>query len=301
MTFKQLEALFWIAHLGGFGPAAQKLHTTQSAISKRVHDLESLFETQLFDRTQRTARLTEKGEEMFVLARRLLEQRDAAIEQFGKPEVIERRMRIGVTELTALTWLHHLVEMIQSQYPKVIIEPDVDASVNLREKLLAEDLDIVFVPNAFAETRLQTKPIGKTSSVWMCKPGYVEPGKVFQLHELVAHRLLVQGGRRSGAGMLHSDWMKSQGVQPTNTIVFNNLLAMIGLTVAGLGIGYLPEKCLGPMVKSGLLAVVPCTPAQPAVTYVALYRGDIRSTLISSIVVFAQKCCDFKQMIRLGS
>src|SRR5450830_794230 len=31
MTFKQLEALYWIVQLGGFAPAAQKLHTSQSA------------------------------------------------------------------------------------------------------------------------------------------------------------------------------------------------------------------------------------------------------------------------------
>src|SRR5215217_3997179 len=105
MTFKQLEALFWIGELGSFALAAKQLHTSQSAVSKRVHELELLFDTELFDRTQRTARLTEKGEEMFVLAARLLEQRDAAVEQFSKPGVVERRLRIGVTELTAMTWL----------------------------------------------------------------------------------------------------------------------------------------------------------------------------------------------------
>ena len=39
-TYKQLEALYWIAELGGFAAAARKLNTTQSAISKRVQELE---------------------------------------------------------------------------------------------------------------------------------------------------------------------------------------------------------------------------------------------------------------------
>ena len=105
MTFKQLEALFWIVQAGGFSQAATRLHTTQSAVSKRVHELEAMFETPLFDRTQRSARLTPKGEEMFLVAKRLLEQRDKAIEQFQRPEILVRRIRIGVTELTAMTWL----------------------------------------------------------------------------------------------------------------------------------------------------------------------------------------------------
>ena len=137
MTFKQLEALYWIGQLGSFALAANKLHTSQSAVSKRVHELEMVFGTELFDRTQRSARLTDKGEEMFLLAKSLLDQRDAAVEQFSRLEVIERRVRIGVTELTAMTWFPRWVELIQQHYPKVSLEPDVDSSVNLREKVLA--------------------------------------------------------------------------------------------------------------------------------------------------------------------
>ena len=33
MTFKQLEALYWIGQLGSFALAANKLHTSQSAVS----------------------------------------------------------------------------------------------------------------------------------------------------------------------------------------------------------------------------------------------------------------------------
>ena len=34
-TFKQLEALYWVGTLSGFAHAADRLNTTQSAISKR--------------------------------------------------------------------------------------------------------------------------------------------------------------------------------------------------------------------------------------------------------------------------
>lgn len=39
LTFKQLEALLFSARLRSFSAAALKLHTTQSAISKRVAEL----------------------------------------------------------------------------------------------------------------------------------------------------------------------------------------------------------------------------------------------------------------------
>ena len=300
MTFKQLEALYWIARLGGFAQAANQLHTSQSAISKRVHELEQLFDTELFDRSQRTARLTEKGEEMFVLARKLLDQRDAAVEQFGKPGVVERRIRLGVTELTAMTWLPRLVGLIQQHYPKVILEPDVDDSLQLRDKLLADELDVVIVPHTFADSRMQSKVIGRVKSAWMCKPGVIPSAAAtgtVRLHDLARHRMLVQGNN-SGTGRAYDAWMKDQGVQPANAIVVSNLVALTGLTVSGLGVSYLPRECLAPLVDAGMLEVLDVTPALPVVRYVAMHKGEHRSALTSSIVMLAQACCDFTRMFQ---
>ena len=297
MTFKQLEALYWIARLGGFAQAANQLHTSQSAVSKRVHELEALFDTELFDRSQRSARLTEKGEEMYVLAQKLLAQRDAAVEQFGKPGVVERRLRIGVTELTAMTWLPRLVRLIQQHYPKVILEPDVDDSLQLRDKLLADELDLVFLPDSFADARMASKAIGEVKSAWMCKPGVVPVDAPLRLHELARQRMLVQGGN-SGTGRAYDAWMKEQGVQPADTIVVSNLIALVGLTVSGLGVSYLPRECLRPMVAAGMLAEIEVAPALPVVRYVAMHKGEHRSALTSSIVMLAQSCCNFTRMFQ---
>ena len=297
MTFKQLEALFWIAQLGGFGLAAHKLNTSQSAVSKRVHELERLFDTELFDRRLRTARLTEKGEEMFLLAKKLLQQRDAAVEQFGKPEVLERRVRIGVTELTAMTWLPRLVGLIQQHYPKVTIEPDVDDSLSLRDKLLTDELDLIMVPDAFADARIPGKAIGKVDSAWMCKPGLVPATGPVRLHELARYRMLVQGNA-SGTGRVYDAWMKERGVEPANIIVVSNLVALTGLTVSGLGVSYLPRQCLEPLVAAGMLAVLDVAPALPPVPYVAMHKGEYRSALTASIIMLAQSCCDFTRIFQ---
>lgn len=299
MTFKQLEALYWIGQLGGFAQAAHQLNTSQSAVSKRVHELEALFDTALFDRSQRTARLTEKGEEMFVLARRLLQQRDAAVEQFGKPEVIERRLRLGVTELTAMTWLPQLVGLVQQHYPKVTLEPDVDGSVPLRDKLLADKLDLIVVPDAFADASLPGKQIGQVESAWMCKPGLISApasGSI-RLHELARHRMLVQGSA-SGTGRVYDGWMKDLGVVPADAIVVSNLVALTGLTVSGLGVSYLPRQCLEPLVAAGLLVVLDVKPPLPPVPYVAMHKGEHRSALTASIIMLAQSCCDFTRVFQ---
>ena len=294
MTFKQLEALYWIAQLGGFAQAASRLHASQSAISKRIHELEQRFGIELFDRNQRSARLTEKGEELFLLAKKLLEQRDAAVEQFSGPEVTQRRLRIGVTELTAMTWLPRLILAIQTSLPKVVIEPTVEDTALLKDKLLNDQLDLILVPNAFVELRLLSATLGRVESAWMCRPGYVKQTAALPLHELARHRLLVQGDT-SGTGRIYGAWMKAQGVVPENVIGVSNLMAVLGLAVSGLGIGYLPRDCLQSMLHANMLRVVKVKPALPSVEYVALRRDEGRSRLLTTVIDLAKGSCDFSR------
>lgn len=297
VTFKQLEAVFWVVQLGGFSQAANKLHTTQSAISKRVQEVEALFETPLFDRSLRSARLTEKGEEMFLLAKRLLEQRDAAVEQFQRPEVLERHVRIGVTDLTAMTWLPRLVSAIQASYPRVIIEPHVDASAVLRDKLLADEVDLMIVPEGVDDQRFLARRVGVVENAWMCKPGMVGRRRRLRMHELATHRLLVQDDR-SGTGRLYNRWFRSIGLKPENTLSGNSLVAIIGLTISGMGVSYLPRKCLATMVDSGALEVLAVTPTLPPAAYAAICKIDQRSRLVLSIATLAQQTCDFGKMFQ---
>lgn len=112
ITFKQMEAMYWVVKLGGFLPAAQKLHATQSAVSKRVQELEALVDTPLFDRSLRTARLTDKGQEMYLMAQRLLDEREQLLQRFLKPEVQKRRIRIG----PSLEFVHHLATCRHGHY-----------------------------------------------------------------------------------------------------------------------------------------------------------------------------------------
>lgn len=299
MTFKQLEAIYWVAQLGSFSAAAARLHTTQSAISRRIQELEASFDVPLFDRTQRTARLTEKGEEMLLIARQLLTQRDAATEAFSRPGVVQRRVRIGVTELTSLTWLPRLVRSVQSHYPKVVLEPDVDHSLSLRDKLLASEVDLIVVPNAFHEGRFAAQPVGNVLSAWMCKPGLITPRRPLSLQDLATHRLLIQGDR-SGTGILYGRWFQAQGITLRDTLISNNLIALIGMTVAGLGIAYLPRHCLSPLIVAGSLEVLRVTPELPDVQYTAMYRDEIGGSLIAAIAALAQQCCDFSRPFQTG-
>ncbi|CAJ0796778.1 LysR family transcriptional regulator [Ralstonia holmesii] len=293
MNFKELEALYWAAQLGGFAPAADKLHTVQSAISKRIQELEEELGVRLFDRSGRSNRLTDKGHELVEYAKRLLDLRDEAMNNVANASVVTATLRIGVTELTAMTWLPKLTEAMQTRYPKVALEPDVDASVNLREKILADELDVAIVPDAYNEARFVCEPVGEVECVWMCKRGLVDHTRTMTLDELSRFTLLAN---RSGAGMIYERWFKSVGFAPAKRLSSNSVLALLSLAAAGMGVTYVQARCFERLLESGPLVELDVHPPLPNLGYVALYKTSRASELISTCVELAKASCDFSRI-----
>lgn len=296
ITFKQLEAFYWVSQLGGFEAAGLKLNMSQSAVSKRILELEETFEIEVFDRTRRSARLTEKGTELLAYARGLLEQRDYMLERVSSKAVLVRHFRLGVTELTAMTWLPALVEEIRRAYPKVIIEPSVELGSELVRKLEQEQIDLIIVPEVYKDSKYICTPLQSVENVWMCSPGLIKEDHTFTLDELSQQPMLTQGSL-SGTGLVYERWFAQSRVQMSRNISSNNLLAQVGLAISGLGITYLPKECLSFLVDRNDLRILKCQPNLPRIRYVALHRMDRQLGLSQEVANLAEEFCDFSRLV----
>ena len=292
LTFKQMEALYWIVQLGSFEAAANRLNTTQSAVSKRIQELERAFDLTVFDRAHRSARLTEKGAEFFAYAKELLERRDQIVERISSKEALVRQVRIGVTELTALTWLPRLIGAIQAAYPKVVVEAEVDLNATLRDRLADDTIDIIVVPQIHSTESFVMTQVGEVENAWMCAPAMAPTQAVLPLTEIAQYPLILQGGL-SGTGFIYSRFLQEHGVSMQRILASNSLIAQIGLTLSGLGISYLPKACLNHMVTRGALGMIQTRPALPPVSYVAMHRAEQPHSLNAEIARLAAQCCDF--------
>lgn len=300
VTFKQLEAFHWICRLGGFQRAAERLHTSQAAISKRIQELELAFDASLFDRGGRDARLTPKGQELLPLVEGMLRQREQFEEAISRPEVLVRNVRLGVTELTALTWLPALVRRIRERYPRVSIEPDVDLSTGLRDKLSRDQVDVIVLPDAFDHPGCIGTALGDVENAWFCKPGLISRRRVIPLAELATFPLLTQGVL-SGSGVILDRWLNDNGVHVTQSVTSNSLLALVGLTISGLGVTTMPLHCVRGLFGTRLLSVLKTEPPLPAVPYVAVCRADNTNQFMRDIVSMARECCDFKTVVKAST
>ena len=90
MDTQNLRAFLEVAEAGSFSAAAEALHITQPAVSKRVALLEQQLDCQLFDRIGRQVSLTEAGRALLPHAESIDREMDAARRKTCEDLGIER-------------------------------------------------------------------------------------------------------------------------------------------------------------------------------------------------------------------
>ena len=72
MNLRQLEHLMALAEEGSFSRAAERMHLTQSALSRSLQGLEDELGARLIDRSGRRSTLTPLGEAVLARAQRIV-------------------------------------------------------------------------------------------------------------------------------------------------------------------------------------------------------------------------------------
>ncbi|MES9544253.1 MULTISPECIES: LysR substrate-binding domain-containing protein [unclassified Actinomadura] len=121
-TLTQLANFVAVAEELHFGRAAARLRMTQPPLSRQIQLLENELKVRLFDRTNRSVRLTPAGRAFLVEARRLLQQADQAATSVRQVSAGEAgTVTLGFTAASAYATLGRVLEAARTALPDVEI------------------------------------------------------------------------------------------------------------------------------------------------------------------------------------
>lgn len=280
MNTRFLEALLWVARLGSFRGAAERLNLTQGAISSRISSLESDFGTRLFDRDGREIRITAAGRLLVAHAERILEltnEMESALDPSGKLTGI---VRIGIIESILHTWLIPFLEQLRGVHGELEIELTAEPTTRLHEQLRRGQIDVALQTDTVLGEGIINQSIGTMVMGWIGRPedGWLNSGPA-SVARLVDDRPVVTMTRGSQPHIALLQACRMERVRARHVHCVGSVAAIVRLVRAGFGVAIVPLAPFQDELNDGRLVAIPCdAPLAPLRLMVSLLNDPTRHT-----------------------
>jgi DNA-binding transcriptional LysR family regulator len=295
ISLTNLETLCWIARLGSFTAAAERLNATQPAISGRVRELEESLEVKLFQRRGRRMELTIQGRELVERAQPLIARIEEVITSLDNPGAITGILRIGVGEMVAVAWFGELMAQLHERMPRVTYQIEVDLTINMRQKLELGQLDLAIMAARLNSDRLVSTPLGSLDMLWVTSPAVRRAMKRagHELREVLSSHPIWCLARPSHMYPMAVETLKSLGLSQVSINTCNSLQTMVSIVMAGGGISMLPENMVAEALKRRqLVRLSPDMPAQQ-LDFVIAHDRDQEQPVVRHIAQLAVQASTF--------
>lgn len=274
MELRHLEHFVAIAQEGSFTQAARRLHLSQSALSISIRALERDLGARLFERTSHDVALSDAGHALLPEARRILGCVDIARKVVGDVgSGLRGVFRVGVLQALPLVDLAEMLARYHQERPLVEIRPMPahGGSAALAEDVRRGELDAAFVclpggaPDGVALTPLAAEPIRL-----VCRPDHPLARRTSVAISSLGNEGFVDFPPGFGSRESVEREFAQAGVQHRVTVEVPDVMTLIELTRAGIGLAALPLSLL---LSRGRLAVVDLEPMPSFEVALALPSG----------------------------
>ena len=290
-----LQAFRAVAELSSFRKAAEAIHISQPAFSRRIEKLEEALGVRLLDRTTRRVNLTAVGRDFDRKVQLLLDELDNTL--LGIRGVAATRMgevTIACVPSTVYYYLSQVISRYHERYPKIRVKV-FDASANEVLSAVARseaDFGLNFI--GAQETDIEFKPLLEERFVAACRRDHPLAKKTRVSWTELAQYDYISVSKASGNRLLLDQALAGVSGRPQAIYEAQHVTTMLGLVEAGLGVAAVPSMAM-PASDHPLLVSVPLV--DPVVTRkVGLIRRKGRS-----LSPAAQQLYDFfTQMKKVG-
>lgn len=288
LNLKQLETFIWVADLGSFKRAAERLNTTQPNISSRISSLEKALGVSLMERDAGSVRLSARGTALLDKARQVMQAVDDFTNTADSKGVYDNVVRLGVTEMIAHTWLNQFLKDFKRLFPNVRLELSVDLAANLERELIDRSLDIAFQSGPFTSRVSGNLALGEFPMVWVAPPNSPMAQKRtinpcdFHQQPVITH------AKGTLAYQEIAEHFHTEPNLAVRLVPSSNLLVSAQMVVDGYGVGALLQPFVEPHIQRGELIELNYHWLPKKLAFFARFDQQRASTVIVEAAKLAQ-------------
>jgi len=263
-----VEAFIAIAEQGGFGKAAVTLHITQTALTRRLQNLESLLGVRLVERTTRSVALTHIGQGFLPQARRLMNDLTSALTELRETGQAQRGdVSIACVPTVGVQYLPRIIQTYSARFPENRIKILDHASSGVAEAVLRREAEFGINIAGPHHPELATTPLLEDRFVLICRSDHPLAKRTrVTWKELESHPLIF-AGEVSGNRPLLSAALEAQHLSLHWFYEVQRSSTAVGLVAEGVAAAVVPSLAL----QKG---------AYPRIRVVALVAPVVSRTLV---------------------
>ncbi len=252
MDTQNLQAFVEVAEGGSFSVAAEALHITQPAVSKRISVLESQLGCKLFDRISRTVQLTEAGAALLPKAERILQAVQEAKRSINDLQgEVSGSLRIGISHHIGLHRLPSVLQSFSQRYPKVHFDIDFMDSEEAYEQVMHGRIELgVVTLDPTGNSPLKRQPVWQDDLVVTVSPSHplaiIDHPDLSTLSQFTA----ILPGLNTYTGQIVKSTFQQHGLTLDISMATNYLETIKMMVSIGLGWSVLPHTMIDDSVKA---------------------------------------------------
>lgn len=249
MTIRRLKVFIKVCELGSISKAANELHITQPSVSQTIKELEDYYNVVLFNRVNKKLVLTVEGKLLLQKAKEVIHD-FLEFETLANKKDLNPKVRIGATMTFGAFIIPKLNDVIKKEIHDANPLFFIDKPASLQERVLRGDLDFALQEGVINSNSLKAIQIGSDELIAICAPEFDAPTKM-KITDLINYDLLLRESGNPSRRILDYQLI-IKGIklpEPKLESISNNVI--LSMTMAGQGIGILPQAIARKFLQSG--------------------------------------------------
>lgn len=263
-----LQAFIALADGGGFGRAAESLHITQAALTRRLQNLEEALGVRLVERTTRSTALSALGRDFLPRARRLVGDLSAALTEIRESgKAMRGDVTIACVPTVGVHYLPRVIQRYAARFPGNRVRILDHASADVAEAVVRREAEFGINILGSHHPDLVGTPLLEDRFVLVCRDDHPLARRRSIAWSGLGGYPLIFVGQMSGNRHLLDVALGAEDLSLTFQFEVQRSSTAVGLVAEGLGAAVVPRLA----IQQG---------AYPKLRVVALERPVVSRTLV---------------------
>ena len=241
MSIRALRTLISVHRHGSFRLSAEAEHLTPAAVSQQMRNLETSLKLQIFERSQRTPKLTEVGLSLVSEASMVIAAYDGLADKVRSDNDISGNLILGAVPTTLTGLLPLALSRLKVQYPalQIRVVPGLSNQLLLQLDRGQIHAAVISQPEVLSHS-LSFSKIATEALVLLVSAST----KQIPPEELLRSQPFIRFNRDAIVGRQIEAWLQGQGISVKDTMELEGLEAISSMVAANLGISIVPKRCI---------------------------------------------------------